>query len=178
MALIRRVSRLLLADLHALLDQLEEPETLLRQAIREMEAILAGDKQHYKLLLHELEMLEQRAQEIRHALSGGENELDLCFENSQEALARDLIRRRLESESLLQALSARHDRVEKSCNELKAAIEQNHSRLQSTRQKAELFSVEKSRKPSQECWSGAGSRILDQEVELALLREKQKRGLS
>ena len=178
MALIRRVSRLLRADLHAVLDQLEEPDILLRQAVREMEEILAADRQRYKLLLHEQEMLEEREQEIRQSLTAGENELDLCFENGQEALARDLIRRRLEAESLLKALSAKHGRVVKRRSELKAAIEQNHSRLESTRQKAELLSAEKSRSLRRSAGPAWSSRIRDQEVELELLREKQKRGLS
>lgn len=178
MALIRRVSRLLRADLHAVLDQLEEPEILLRQAVREMEEILAVDKQRYKMLLHEQDVLHQREQEIRQSLSGEEHKLDLCFDNGQEALARDLIRRRLEAESILKNLSARRSTLEKRCTELKAFIEQNHSRLESTRQKAELWSAEKLQESSEECWPGMESRILDREVALELLREKQKRGLS
>ena len=178
MALIRRVSRLLRADLHAVLDQLEEPEILLRQAIREMEEILAGDRQRIKLLLHEQEILEQREQEIRQSQSSGENELDLCFENGQELLARDLIKRRLEAESILKALAIRHARLVKRSSELKAAIEQNQERLESIRQKAELLAAENIPEPSDDCWPVVESRIRQQEVELELLREKQKRGLS
>ena len=37
MALITRISRLFQADFHAVLDRIEEPEQLLKQAIREME---------------------------------------------------------------------------------------------------------------------------------------------
>ena len=43
MALITRVSRLFQADLHAVLDRIEEPEVLLKQAVREMEEELARD---------------------------------------------------------------------------------------------------------------------------------------
>ena len=45
MALITRVSRLFQADFHAVLDRIEEPEVLLRQAVREMEEELARDEQ-------------------------------------------------------------------------------------------------------------------------------------
>ena len=41
MALINRVARLFKADFHAVLDQIEEPELLLKQAVREMEDELA-----------------------------------------------------------------------------------------------------------------------------------------
>ena len=178
MALIRRASRLLRADLHALLDQLEEPDTLVRQAIREMEDMLEEEDQRYKLLLHEQALLEEREQDICQSLAAGESQLDLCFETGQEALARDLIKRRLELNSTLQTLSTKHDKLVKRLSELKSTIEQNHSRLQSIRQKAELLSAEKLHEPAEGCWSGTEVRIRDQEVELEMLREKQKRGLS
>ena len=55
MALISRVSRLLRADLHAVLDHLEEPDVLLRQAVREMEEALAGDTARLQRLRREHE---------------------------------------------------------------------------------------------------------------------------
>ena len=45
MTLITRLSRLFRADFHAVLDRIEEPETLLRQAIREMEEEIACQEQ-------------------------------------------------------------------------------------------------------------------------------------
>ena len=44
MTLINRVSRLFRADLHAVLDRVEEPDLLLHQAVREMEDDLAADR--------------------------------------------------------------------------------------------------------------------------------------
>ena len=45
MALINRMSRLFTADVHAVLDRIEEPEALLKQAIREMEEEVQGAEQ-------------------------------------------------------------------------------------------------------------------------------------
>ena len=44
MALMTRVARLFRADLHAVLDRIEEPEVLLRQALREMEDGVNGER--------------------------------------------------------------------------------------------------------------------------------------
>jgi len=178
MALIRRVSRLLRADLHALLDQLEEPDILLRQAVREMEEILEQEQQRLQQLIHEQESLNTRTGEIANSLAAGDSELDLCFDNGQEVLARDLIKRRLEAGSLLKSLMAKRSRLEKRRSELEAAIEQKRLRLESTRQKAELLSADAHPEPRGEHWSTVEIGIRDQEVELELLREKQKRGLS
>ncbi len=64
MALITRVSRLFQADFHAVLDRIEEPDVLLRQAVREMEEELARDEQRSKLLQHELRQLINRATDL------------------------------------------------------------------------------------------------------------------
>jgi phage shock protein A len=46
MALITRIARLFKADMHSLLDSIEEPQSVLKQAIREMsEAIEQGERQ-------------------------------------------------------------------------------------------------------------------------------------
>ena len=64
MALITRVSRLFRADLHAVLDRIEEPDVLLRQAVREMEEALARDEQRLKALNYERVQLLSRESEI------------------------------------------------------------------------------------------------------------------
>lgn len=178
MALIRRITRLFQADLHAVLDQLEEPDLLLHQTMREMEQLLAEDSHRLKLLLHEQRVLESREQEIRQSQNSFSNELDLCFENGRESLAKETIRRRLQAERMLQALTTRRDSVNRECNELCTAIEQNQSRLESIQHKAELLSVEKLQQPDENNWPTAEIEILERDVELELLREKQKRGLS
>ena len=51
MALVNRISRLFRADFHAVLDQIEEPDLLLRQAIREMQDDMAQDEQQMILTM-------------------------------------------------------------------------------------------------------------------------------
>ena len=91
MALITRVSRLFRADLHAVLDRIEEPDVLLRQAVREMEEELARDEQRIKMLTHEHEQLVSRHRDIQQSLEEVEAELDVCFESGKDDLARVLI---------------------------------------------------------------------------------------
>ncbi len=56
MALINRISRLFKADFHAVLDQIEEPEQILKQAIRDMEDDLATTEQRVALCAHDQPM--------------------------------------------------------------------------------------------------------------------------
>ena len=104
MALITRVTRLFRSDLHAVLDNIEEPQILLKQAVREMEASIDEDEQRYKLLTHEHMQLASRQTELEHRFEQLEEELDICFDSDKEDLARGLIKRKLETQRLVKAI--------------------------------------------------------------------------
>ena len=108
MALINRISRLFKADFHAVLDQIEEPEALLKQAIRDMEDDLASTEQRINLCMHDQEALAIRKSELDDAIAEFAAKLDLCFESDKDDLARSLIRKKLEAERLLKRLEAKH----------------------------------------------------------------------
>ena len=79
MALINRVTRLFRADLHAVLDRIEEPDALLKQAIREMEEALDHNEQQLKVLSHEMSQLSIRYSELEQNLE----DLEQPSENDQ-----------------------------------------------------------------------------------------------
>ena len=117
MALITRISRLFRADFHAVLDRIEEPDVLLRQAIREMEEGLSHDAQRIKVLNHEQGQLMVRKTELEQSTSKIEEELDVCFEAQKDDLARALIKRRLEAERTVKHLTRRCDELETKLSE-------------------------------------------------------------
>ncbi len=109
MALITRMSRLFTADLHAVLDRLEEPDVLLKQAIREMEDELALREHRIRLLDHEREQCTRQAADIDRELARTAEQLDVCFDSGEEQLARTLLKRRLEMEQVVARLRTRVD---------------------------------------------------------------------
>ena len=109
MALINRVSRLFKADFHAVLDQIEEPEQLLKQAIRDMEDELQSSEQRIATCAHECENLSQRQAELDSSIREVSEQLALCFESGKDELARGLIRKRLEAERVLKRINSRLD---------------------------------------------------------------------
>jgi len=113
MALINRISRLFKADFHAVLDHIEEPEQLLKQAIRDMEDDLATTEQRVTLCAHDQEALSVRRSELEDKLSEIDEQLDLCFESEKDDLAKNLIRKKLEAERLLKRLHAKYAANEK-----------------------------------------------------------------
>ena len=184
MALINRISRLFKADFHAVLDQIEEPEALLKQAIRDMEDDLADTEKRINLCAHDQEALTVRKNELEDTVSEFEIKLDLCFESEKEDLARNIIRKRLEAERLLKRLNTKQLANAKYLNEQRAMLDQNNAALESLRQKAELFAqhapahTDGSTEFDDTAWMAREMTVGDDEVEIAYLRERSLRSAS
>ena len=184
MALINRISRLFKADFHAVLDQIEEPGQLLKQAIRDMEDDLSNTEQRIALCTHDQEALSVRKRELESAITDIDTQLDLCFESEKDELAKSLIKKKLEAERLLKRLDAKHAANEKYLDEQRAKFDENKATLESLRQKAELFAQ---RIPAHGnngsefddiAWMAREMTVGDDEVEIAYLREKSSRSTS
>ncbi|MDH3663225.1 MAG: PspA/IM30 family protein [Alphaproteobacteria bacterium] len=182
MALINRVSRLFKADFHAVLDQIEEPEQLLKQAIREMEDDLAETEQRIRVCAHDQEALATRKIEIDGKLAQIDEELDLCFASKKDDLAKSLIKKKLEAERLSKRLSSQHGTAEKYLTEQRAMLDENRATLEGLRQKSELFAQRAPTNGASEfddiAWMARELQVSDDEVEVAYLREKNARSQS
>jgi phage shock protein A len=179
MALITRLSRLFKADFNAVLDRMEEPEILLKLAIREMEDELGLDEQQVKLIALEMDQLTTRQNELQQQLQEASAELDLCFDAENEALAKSLLKRRLEAERLQKYLARKHSELKGAGDELNRRVDENRARLESMRQKAELLADADSEKTLSSAWSEPDFlrqfTVSEEDIELAFLRERQRR---
>jgi phage shock protein A len=182
MALINRISKLFTADFHAVLDRIEEPEVLLKQAIREMEEELEDADSRLRHSSLDLTQLQAREKDLEDQHSGFDGQLDLCFESGEDALARGLIKRKLETERMLKTIRARRELLQADLAEQQASVEENRARLDSMRQKAAVL-IEESAVGCGVSYAEASSpgndfNVLDDEIEVAFLREKQQRSTS
>jgi phage shock protein A len=178
MALITRFTRLFQADLHAVMDRIEEPDILLKQAVREMEEDIARDEQRSKVVQHELAHIGQRGSELDQSLRQIDEEMDLCFDSGKDELARGLIKRKLEAQQLHLALSRKEQSMHDTLDQIAARLKENHLRLTAMRQKAELLAEDDVGSSGDQPWSVSPVTIRDEDVEVAFLREKKRRNLS
>jgi phage shock protein A len=178
MALITRLSRLFKADMHAVLDRIEEPQQLLQQAIREMEEASLQEQQQLKLMQHEQRQLQRRLQGLQRSLAEMEEELEVCFSSEREELARHTIKRRLETERLGKLLLQQDEVLGERIKQLEPRIEQNRAELEGMRQKAELLACEQPLSNDGISSEDIGVAVSEDEVEVAYLREKQRRAQS
>jgi phage shock protein A len=171
MALINRMARLFTADVHAVLDRIEEPDVLLKHAVREMEEELARNEQRARALAQEHEGLGERLHKSEALLAEQAVELDACFAAGDETLARKIIKRRLETERLARQVAERRTALAKEQAALRATLEEQRGEVDVMRQKAELLTATAA-------GDGLGSgdfAVGETDVEVAFLRERQKR---
>jgi len=171
MALINRMSRLLTADVHAVLDRIEEPDVLLKHAIREMEEELARNEQRIRVLEHDRGALADRHRKVQALLAELATELDVCFAAGNDELARKVLKRRLETERLERQMIERREIVDKDLAASRKTVDEQREQLDVMRQKAELLTTAT---PADD-WGKTEHAVGEAEVEVAFLRERQKR---
>lgn len=174
MALINRMSRLFTADVHAVLDRIEEPDVLLKHAIREMEEEVLETEHRLKQISHEGERLADRERKVQAALVELDEQVGVAFEAGNDELARKLVKRKLETARLAEHVAERRAAIEKSLAAEAAALREQREHLDVLRQKAELL-VDAPRPAAGDEWGKADFSVGDDEVEVAYLRERQKR---
>jgi len=176
MALVTRLSRLFQADFHAVLDRIEEPDLQLRQAVREMQFAFDQDQQRLKLLQHETTQVDKANAVADASLKNFDEELNICLAAKKDHLARDLIRRKLAVEKQLQALQQQSVSIELQRQALEQQIDEQNQLLTSMKQKLKLL-VSEDEHFANGNFSHADT-IRNEEVEIALLREKERRAKS
>lgn len=174
MALINRMSRLFTADVHAVLDRIEEPDVLLKHAVREMEEELARGEQHVRALEHEHAALGERQRKAQALLAELAEQLDVCFANGNDELARKVLRRRLETERLERHVAERRAAVAQDLAAQRAIVDGEREQLDVMRQKAELLTAT----AAGDDYRSGDFAVGEAEVEVAYLRERQKRQAS
>ena len=174
MPFITRLTRILSADFHAVLDKLEEPEVLLKQAIREMEQDLQLREGNVKDLQQQRKRLQAQTTTANSEIQRLGQELDLCFASGNESLARNLIRRRLEAEGFVNHATELKQTLEENLSLLQTQLREDQLQLESLRQRAEAFSSGSETK-TPDYSGGRFAAVSDDEIEVAFLKEKHQR---
>ena len=178
MAIITRLSRLLRADLNAMLDRLEAPELVLAQAVREMEQAQASEQIRLRRLEQEAARDEQRQAEIEQRLAQHQGALKDCLAAGQDDLARAVLRRKLEAERALARLNQSADENNHARTQCQARLSEQDNRLNDLRARAAVFETGASNIGGEDVdFASAASDsppIRDADIEIALLQAKRQ----
>jgi phage shock protein A len=172
MALMTRLTRLFQADMHAVLDAIEEPALLLKQSIREMEESIAADEKRIRLWEYEQRQLADRRDRLAESLDDLEEKCALCFKSNQDDLARPFIKRKLEAQQAKQLLAEKITALQEKTSCLTQQLTEHQAQLTAMKQKAEVFLEECTVNTTH--WENPSVSVRDEDVEVAFLQEKQK----
>ncbi len=199
MPIVNRVKRLFQADVHALLDVIEEPEAVLKQAIREMQESLDQKQGQLARSGRQLDALRNQGARLAAEHSRAETDLELCLKNGPEELTRRTIARRLALQKQAAVVQQRLVDLEKLRKKQRSAIEIQQSQLESIVEKSRIFVPEASEEDSAYAvadsiltareyrtsspygtGTGTSLHVSDEEVELEWMRlqETRKKGES
>jgi phage shock protein A len=192
MAVMTRLSRLIQADLHALLDRLEAPDIVLAQSLRDMADSIERDERLLAELRREHAQIASRRRALAEQASKSADELTLCLDSGEGDLARALLRRRLKRERIDWLLARRLSELDTRGAALAERLDTHRSRLGELRAEAQAVAGARAGMEGGAfdapvtAWSGCtdagdmdawltGATVSDDAVEIALLAEKRRR---
>ena len=169
MALVNRITRIFTADLHAVLDRIEEQEVLLAQSIREMADAVAADERRLGAVKERRQQCQRDLAASNARLAEFDRELDLCLGSDQDDLARSVIRKKLAESRAAASLTSTAREAEETIAELTARLDERRRDLEEISQQAEV--VRRDRPVAKTDYEA----VSDNDVEIALLAEKERR---
>lgn len=175
MALVNRFSRLFTADLNALLDRIEEPEVLLKQAVRDMQHELDELKRRGAALDQSARHLERESAALARNERQINEELELCLEAREDDLARTLIRRQLECERTRARIERDQQANADARTEIARAVEDGERQLGERREQLDVLVAAPAAPGLNQPAIQETPAISDADIDVALLRARQRR---
>ena len=139
MAIVNRIQRLFRADVHAVLDIIEEPEAILKQAIREMQEAL--DRKRARLARNQNKLRTLKASEayLKEEIGKIHQDLELCLKEGSEEVVRKTVGRKLGFQKSLTVIQQKVSTWETLCEQQIQEIDLQQSQLESIIGKAKMF---------------------------------------
>ncbi len=177
MTLIMRITRLLKADMHGLLDLLEEPEAVLKQAIRDMESEVEQGELALAERRQQEDKLRRAATHLESLISTCKEQIDIAFEAQNDDLARTFIRKKLATEDRLQTTTQAIADIVSETNAMQNQLREQQAQLATIVAKTPFDAGEPYDGSYAEppVGSAPSSGVAEEDVEAAFLREKRQR---
>ncbi len=178
MTIFNRMGRLLKADMNGILDHIEEPEIMLKQAVRDMEAEIAREEAERKQLQAEAKNYERKAEQLQKKILEAEHSVEESLKHEKEDMARAFVKRKLEFERLQKVTKQRQEKGVLQEQEITQRLIERKDQLSIVKQKMEVFLIEKKTISDLEvnCQSGMDSDLLvtEDDIEIAMLQYRKR----
>ncbi len=143
MGFFRRLGNIVSANLHEVLERCENPELLLRHAIRGMEeALRSAMLAAARVVAHE-RLVERQREAARHAAASWRSRAEAAVRAGDDGAARQALRRQYEQQALAETLARQLADVAQVSARLRQQIESLRLRLQEARSACDLLVARK-----------------------------------
>lgn len=145
MNLLKRFTQMLRADMHCLMDKLENKSLLLEQCLRDMEEELESERRLIARLQLTREHTEEQLEQKQLELKNFENGIETAMERGEDRIARLLIRRRISMEAHIQALIRQNAALKKEHARAEENYERRRMRYEEIKIRSDELSLKKYR---------------------------------
>ena len=135
MGLFKRMSNLLSANLHEMLEHCEDPEKMLKQVIRNMEAALGWQMDGAARAVAHERLLGRQLQDHRREIERSQRAATVAVQRQDDTAARRSLRRKLEHERLVESLEDQVSAAEELSNRLRTQVADMRVKLADARRK-------------------------------------------
>lgn len=172
MRVFERIGRIVRADAHGMMDQLEERSLLLKQHLREAELEVAQKRAKLDAIDEERRRLSEEGQRLEARVAALDEDVELAMKGEDADLARFAVRRLLPKREALHALCARAAQFDERRTRLQTRLESQEAQLAELRTRVRAALARPDPQPIE--W-GEESVVTDEEIDLELLRRRDER---
>jgi phage shock protein A len=136
MGILDRMSRLIRANVNDMIDKAEDPEKMLNELLREMQAGIREARQQVANMIAQEKQLEAELQEANSDAREWERKAEMALQRGREDLAREALRRKRDDEEIATVyatqLASQQEMVEKLRSQMKV-LERKYDEAESKR---------------------------------------------
>jgi phage shock protein A len=139
MALLERVSTLIRANLNDLIDKSENPETMIKQVILDMENQLLQVKTQVAIAIADQHVLEKKQQENEENERQWKRRAEMAVDKNDDTLARSALERSMSYKQMAESFRQQVEDQKTQVENLKGALLKLQQQLEEARSKSELL---------------------------------------
>ncbi len=174
MALLERVSTLIRANLNDLVDKAENPETMIKQIILDMQNQLLQVKTQVAISIADLHVLEKKQKDNQESEQQWLRRADLALDKKDDALARAALERSMSYKGMAESFQQQVEDQKVQVENLKTALLKLQQKLAEAQNKSDMLVAQHRRSRAMGQATDAGIAIGDESHAAAFDRMKHK----
>jgi len=178
MGIMTRLTRICKADLHGVMDQIEDKDLVLKQCLREMETSLAQKQEQLARMTASAAQVKDSTLKLQHERETIEQDIQVALEKEKDAIARMLIRKLKAVEQQRDALNEHGRKLERDIAGMQTVLEAQRQEYERIQLRSETHFQKTEGRKWEETVSrvfpeGAWAACSEEEIELELIKRKE-----